>query len=257
MAGRFEDDREWRERDAEFSRGYPGEDQPLDRYRGPEDRSFQRGPRGPVFGERESGASYSDPRAARDGSAGGGPRYASPIRGADRTYDRGPRGHTEAERNQAYRAAYGPQSEPRGAYERYRSYEAGDGDEARFYRDREDRDEDTGHSRNFLDRAADTVASWFSDRRPDFQRPVHRGLGPQGYKRSDERITEEVHERLTEDAWLDASNITLAVSDGEVTLSGSVTEREAKHRAERLVEDIGGVTHVQNNLRVSRPGDAK
>ena len=68
---------------------------------------------------------------------------------------------------------------------------------------------------------------------------------------------EEVHERLTEDAWLDASNITLSVLEGEVTLSGSVSERDAKHRAERLVEDIGGVTHVQNNLRVNRPGEAK
>ena len=32
-----------------------------------------------------------------------------------------------------------------------------------------------------------------------------RGLGPQGYKRSDDRISDEVHERLTDDAWLDAS----------------------------------------------------
>ena len=259
MAGRWEDDREWRERDAQFSRGYPGEDyEPRERYRGTEDRSFQRGPRGPVFGERESGASYTDPREARDGYSGGrGGDYASPIRGADRAYG-GPRGHTEAERNRAYRAAYGPQSDPRDA--RYRSYEAGDGDEARFYRDRDDHDGDRHGGRNFLDRAADSVASWFSDRRPDFRRDAprrdlgHRGRGPLGYKRPDERITEEAHERLTEDAWLDASNIGISVSGGEVTLSGTVTEREAKHRAERLVEDIAGVGHVQNNLRVDRGG---
>lgn len=78
----------------------------------------------------------------------------------------------------------------------------------------------------------------------------HRGLGPKGYKRSDERITDEVHERLTDDSWLDASAIAVAVKDGEVTLSGSVESREAKHRAERLVENLSGVTHVQNNLRV-------
>jgi hypothetical protein len=34
-----------------------------------------------------------------------------------------------------------------------------------------------------------------------------------------------------------------------VTLSGTVESREAKHRAERIVEDISGVAHVQNNLR--------
>lgn len=260
MAGRWEDDREWRERDAQFSRGYPGEDEPRDHYRVTEDRSFQRGPRGPVFGERESGASYTDPREARDGYAGGASRFGSPIRGADRAYG-GPHGHSEAERNRAYRAAYGPQADPQDAYARYRSYEAGEGDETRYYRDRDDRDDHDDHrgdGRNFLDRAADSVASWFSDRRPDFRREEprpdlsHRGRGPQGYKRSDERVTEEAHEHLTEDAWLDASNISIAVSGGEITLSGTVRERDAKHRAERLVEDIVGVTHVQNNLRVDR-----
>jgi hypothetical protein len=40
------------------------------------------------------------------------------------------------------------------------------------------------------------------------------------------------------------------VSAGEVTLSGTVEDREAKHRSERLIEDLPGVKHVQNNLRV-------
>ena len=44
----------------------------------------------------------------------------------------------------------------------------------------------------------------------------------------------------------------MTVDGGEVTLSGHVAEREAKHRAERLIEDMAGVTHVQNNLRVRR-----
>src|SRR6185437_11910095 len=77
-----------------------------------------------------------------------------------------------------------------------------------------------------------------------------RGLGPQGYKRSDDRIDEDAHERLTDDSWLDASNISVSVSGGEVTLSGTVDNREAKHRAERIVEDISGVSHVQNNIRI-------
>ena len=38
-----------------------------------------------------------------------------------------------------------------------------------------------------------------------------------------------------------------------MTLSGTVDSREAKHRAERIVEDLSGVTHVQNNLRI-QPG---
>jgi hypothetical protein len=77
-------------------------------------------------------------------------------------------------------------------------------------------------------------------------------LGPSGYKRSDERINDDAHERLTDDTWLDASNIGVSVSGGEITLSGTVESREAKHRAEHLVEDMTGVTHVQNNLRIAR-----
>ena len=39
----------------------------------------------------------------------------------------------------------------------------------------------------------------------------HRGLGPQNYQRSDERIHEDVCEQLLEDGYLDASNIRVMV----------------------------------------------
>lgn len=137
-------------------------------------------------------------------------------------------------------------------------YERGYGDGGRRER-RGDRFEDAGRGAGeFLHRAGERVASWFgagSESRihdPDFQGRGARGKGPQGYKRSDERISDDAHERLTDDAWLDASEISVSVSGGEVTLSGTVETREAKHRAERLVETISGVHHVQNNLRLSK-----
>ena len=80
--------------------------------------------------------------------------------------------------------------------------------------------------------------------------PGHRGRGPQGYRRSDQRISEDVHDRLTDDPYIDASGIVVAVTDGEVTLSGVITDRPDKRHAEAIVERIGGVTHVQNNLRL-------
>jgi hypothetical protein len=79
---------------------------------------------------------------------------------------------------------------------------------------------------------------------------LHRGRGPKGYKRSDERIHEDVCERLTEDPMIDASNVEVEVKNGEVTLSGTVSSRGLKRRAEDLTELASGVTHVQNNLRV-------
>lgn len=121
--------------------------------------------------------------------------------------------------------------------------------------DRGDRWERGGHEAgDFVRRAGERVASWFgggeSERRGEGR--DFRGMGPKGYKRADERINDEAHERLTDDSWLDATFISLSVSAGEVTLSGTVDSREAKHRAERLIEDISGVSHVQNNLRVDR-----
>ncbi|MBB3020100.1 hypothetical protein FHR70_003181 [Microvirga lupini] len=87
----------------------------------------------------------------------------------------------------------------------------------------------------------------------DDERPAtgqHRGRGPKGYRRSDERIHEDVCERLTEDPFIDASNVEVLVKDGEVTLNGTVTSRGLKRRAEDLTELASGVSHVQNNLRV-------
>jgi hypothetical protein len=82
----------------------------------------------------------------------------------------------------------------------------------------------------------------------------HRGRGPKGYTRSDERIREEVGERLTDDPHVDASEIEVAVERGEVTLSGTVNTRFEKRHAEDVADAVSGVTHVQNNLRVQSPG---
>jgi osmotically-inducible protein OsmY len=78
-----------------------------------------------------------------------------------------------------------------------------------------------------------------------------RGRGPAGYRRSDERIREDVCECLTDDAYLDATEIEVTVKDRIVTLSGLVNSRHEKRRAEELVDRIGGVEDVQNSLRVA------
>jgi hypothetical protein len=80
----------------------------------------------------------------------------------------------------------------------------------------------------------------------------HRGRGPKDYTRSDERIHEDVCQRLTDDPWVDASEIEVAVSNSEVTLSGTVENRETRRRAEDCAESVQGVTHVQNNIRVGQ-----
>jgi hypothetical protein len=81
-----------------------------------------------------------------------------------------------------------------------------------------------------------------------------RGHGPKGYQRSDERIREELNDRLTDDGDIDASDIETSVRKGEVTLTGTVPDRETKRRVEDLAESLSGVKDVQNNLRVNKQG---
>jgi osmotically-inducible protein OsmY len=109
-----------------------------------------------------------------------------------------------------------------------------------------------GRRRDFMDRASDEVASWFGDE--DAERRCrldqYRGKGPKGYVRTDERIREDVSDRLSDDPMLDASDIEVTVASGEVTLNGLVADRQDKRRAEDLAEAVSGVQNVQINLRV-------
>jgi len=81
----------------------------------------------------------------------------------------------------------------------------------------------------------------------------HRGKGPVGYIRSDERIRENVCDALSDDDRVDASNIEVTVKNGEVTLAGTVEDRLQKRLAQECIENISGVNDVQNLLRVSSP----
>lgn len=108
-----------------------------------------------------------------------------------------------------------------------------------------------GESRGFLDRAGDEIASWFGDEDAARRREQdHRGRGPSDYTRSDERIREDINDRLTHDGRVDATHIRVTVKDGEVSLDGTIGNRAAKRRAEDVADEISGVRHVQNNLRV-------
>lgn len=80
----------------------------------------------------------------------------------------------------------------------------------------------------------------------------HVGKGPKGYRRSDERITEDINEQLMRDGDIDASEIEVQVQDGEVTLTGTADTRQAKRLAEDIAEGISGVQEVLNQIRVRR-----
>ena len=130
----------------------------------------------------------------------------------------------------------------------------GFGNQTGFYVERGGEDEDRRYpdsDRGWMERAGDEVASWFGDEEAAARRDLdHRGRGPKGYVRSDDKMLEDVSERMFHDPRLDASNIELSVTDGEVTMDGTVDSRQAKRRAEDLADSVAGIGHVQNNLRV-------
>jgi osmotically-inducible protein OsmY len=78
----------------------------------------------------------------------------------------------------------------------------------------------------------------------------HRGRGPKGHRPTDERLTEIICERLTEDAFIDAREVTVRVDDGEVILEGRVAVRQQKFAIEDVIADIAGVADIHNRLAV-------
>jgi len=85
-------------------------------------------------------------------------------------------------------------------------------------------------------------------------RGEHAGRGPKGYQRSDERIQEDLSEHLTQHSEIDASEIEIRVSKGEVTLTGTVDDRRTKRLVEDIAESISGVKDVTNQIRVQANG---
>jgi len=104
------------------------------------------------------------------------------------------------------------------------------------------RDDHWTRERSFDDASRHTPYGW--------QSTNYAGRGPRGYQRTDERIREDVCDRLTDDPRIDASDIEVHMKGGELTLSGSVRTREEKRLTEDLVERVTGVREVNNHLRV-------
>ncbi|CAG9184767.1 BON domain-containing protein [Cupriavidus pampae] len=100
-----------------------------------------------------------------------------------------------------------------------------------------------GQSRN---PAADAYSSQYG--RPS--QGGQRRVGPKNYTRSDERLREDVCERLTHREHLDVSEVTVSVQASVVTLEGHVNDRRTKYEIEDIADDTFGVSDVVNHLHV-------
>ncbi len=209
--------------------------------------------------ERFSGRKFRQGSARHDDeSRGYGPRMSEESEW-EHTEDHFGTGHHMENEKRPHRNSHGswsrsgmhssdysrPSSESSGRY-RQQSGISDDGDRAGF----------SGRSNYFSsdDRFTPYRGNFgygdFSDMEPN--RLSHFGKGPKGYKRSDERIREDVCEALYRDHSVDASEVEVEVKDANVVLKGTVSSREAKRAAEYCVEHLSGVEDVRNEIRVNR-----
>lgn len=92
----------------------------------------------------------------------------------------------------------------------------------------------------------------FGAREEEEERGPHYGKGPKGYRRSDERIREDVSDVIAQQGFIDASDVEVKVDGGVVTLSGQVQRRQDKRSIEQMIERVHGVDEVHNELRLRR-----
>jgi hypothetical protein len=85
-----------------------------------------------------------------------------------------------------------------------------------------------------------------------FERAKRKLTGPKNYQRSDERIREDLCDRLANAEWIDASEVAVQVQNAEVTLTGTVRERPMKHQIEDIADAVLGVKDVHNQIRIER-----
>jgi osmotically-inducible protein OsmY len=86
----------------------------------------------------------------------------------------------------------------------------------------------------------------------DVNRADFSGRGPKNWRRSDDRIREDICETLERNPRVDASEIEVDVKDGIVTLRGAVDNRRTKRYAEECIETCSGVKDVRNELSVDQ-----
>jgi osmotically-inducible protein OsmY len=110
------------------------------------------------------------------------------------------------------------------------------------------------HRLNQFERSSEAHSPGESGGRSRGARPGGYGAPrtfPKGYKRSDERIRDDICETLSRSG-TDVSDVSVEVSGGRVILEGTVIDRYAKHEIEDHAAECLGVEDVENRIRVER-----
>ena len=207
----------------------------------------------------EFGRSYGRESYGREGYGGGGWSSRTGYGSSTEPY-RGYGGYPGYSGRESYRGGWG-REQTHGA-ERFGGETAGWGREGSLGREGSSNRESGYGSESSFGREGYGGGSFrsgygsnYSQRYGTQTRGRFAGRGPASYQRSDDRIREDINDRLTDHPDLDATNIEVTVRQAEVTLSGSVDDRYAKRLAEDIAESVTGVKDVQNHIRVAQESE--
>lgn len=207
------------------------------------------------FQDEYSGRDWDDNRGNRyglgDTSQGSG-NYGHPDYESRRNFSHGTGNLGRTYASASYEDDYGNDRYGRhNQYDRDRDYDYDRNKYNNYFGRRE-------NDRDWWDRTTDEVASWFGDddaerrRRMDKMNGPHAGKGPKGYVRTDAKIKEDIEDRLYHHSFIDATEIEVKVKDGDVTLTGTVSDKYTRRRVENLIDNVSGVRDVDNNLKIER-----
>lgn len=233
------DDRNWRERDLSGGRyGNTRDRNPYDAsdngWNTPDDDAWRRGRTawGRQGAQARGGPVYYPARSSydetRDESTPHHPGYVTAYSsGYEDGYQAASRSPTDGPSRRADPYPSYPSGQPAQPDQRDRGYQA---DAGRNYRQRSRGDQSFGQERSPYG--------------------YSRRVGPKNYTRTDERIREELCERLAHESGLDVSDVDVVVMGSIVTLTGSVDNRRIKYEVEDIADDTFGVTDVINKLHI-------
>ena len=77
------------------------------------------------------------------------------------------------------------------------------------------------------------------------------GVAPRGYARSDQRVLEDVCDRLTLHGELDVRHVEVHCRDGVIRLEGTAPDRRTRRLIEAVADEVPGVVDVENELTIA------
>lgn len=83
------------------------------------------------------------------------------------------------------------------------------------------------------------------------QTNLHSQRGPEGYRRSDERIREIITDMIQTDPAIDSRDLDIKVHEGRVRLTGYIPDADAEKRISAVIQRVPGIKEIESELKIN------